>query len=69
MPQSVTVPALRDCLASLERLLASAAAFDDLVGDLWRGRVTAAICAAHYLEYQLRSGVLWGNGRGKAMVE
>uniref|UniRef100_A0A1D1ZRM1 RAD50-interacting protein 1 n=2 Tax=Auxenochlorella protothecoides TaxID=3075 RepID=A0A1D1ZRM1_AUXPR len=51
--ESVTVPALRDCLASLERLLASAAAFDDLVGDLWRGRVTAAICAAHYLEYQL----------------
>lgn len=52
-----TLKAFRQRLSSL---LAQAEQFRGLLGDTWLPRVGAAICAAHYLEHQLREpqGVL-----------
>lgn len=68
--QATVVPALKSAQGLLERRLASAAAFDDLLDAYWLPRVASAICTAHYLEHQLRcpfwrrEGDVFGKGGG-----
>lgn len=37
----------------LQRLVESAVALDEVLGETWRPRFCAVLCAAHYLEHQL----------------
>lgn len=58
--QAVPLASLKAFRQRLSNLLAQAEQFRGLLGDTWLPRVGAAICAAHYLEHQLREpqGVL-----------
>jgi hypothetical protein len=52
--RSVPLALLREFRGRLGVVLNSGEQYGDMLGEAWLARVCAAVCAAHYVEHQLR---------------